>query len=274
MLLSLDTGVSALDQFQQDLNVVGNNIANVNTVGFKEANMEFSDTLSQTVGTSAAGPDQVGTGVQTGSIVNAFTQGTFTNTAVPSNVAINGNGFFVVKDPASGEEYVTRDGDFTVNSSGDLVTSSGMNVQGYTAANGATGTTIGNLQVSNTVTGSTASVQSYTIGTDGTINLQLSDGTEASGGQILMQNFTAPTQLQNVGGNLYSGLTSAGELAAPVAPGTSGTGTLVAGSLEMSNVDLTDQLAALIIAQRGFEANSETVTTSNDILQDLVNLKH
>jgi len=273
MLLSLDSGVSALDQFQQDLDVIGNNIANVDTVGFKAANVEFADALSQTIGSNAAGSEQIGTGVVTSSITDAFTQGTMTSTGVPSNLAINGNGFFLVKDPSSGEEYVTRDGNFTVNSSGYLVTSTGMMVQGYTSS---TGTTAGNIQISNANApgGDTSAVQSYTINSDGTVSILLADGTQFSGGQILLQNFTAPTQLTSVGDNLYTGMTNAGQLAAPVAPGSSGTGNLVAGSLEMSNVDLATQLTDLITAQRGFEANAQTITTSNDILQDLVNLKH
>ncbi len=274
----MDSGVSALDQFQQDLDVIGNNIANVDTVGFKGANVEFADTLSQTIGSSSAGPEQIGTGVETGSISDSFTQGSITSTGVPSNVAINGNGFFVVANPSSStEDYYTRDGDFTVNSSGYLMTSSGMYVQGYTASAGATGTTVGNIQITNTSTAAAdqgATVQSYTIGSDGSISIELSDGNTISGGQILVQNFTAPTELQSVGGNLYTGGSAAGPLTAAVAPGTSGTGSLVAGSLEMSNVDLATQLTALITAQRGFEANAQTVTTSNDILQDLVNLKH
>jgi flagellar hook protein FlgE len=273
MLLSMDSGVSALDQFQQDLDVIGNNIANVDTVGFKSANVEFADALSQTIGASAAGSEQIGTGVVTSSITDAFTQGSITNTGVASNLAINGNGFFVVKDPSSGEEYVTRDGDFTVNTSGNLVTSNGMLVQGYTAAGS---TTVGNIQVSNAnaPAGDTSAVQSYTINSDGTVSILLADGTQFSGGQIVLQNFTSPTQLISVGDNLYNGLTNAGPLTAPVAPGSNGLGSLVAGSLEMSNVDLASQLTDLITAQRGFEANAQTVTTSNEILQDLVNLKH
>lgn len=273
MLLSLDSGVSALDQFQQDLDVIGNNIANVDTVGFKSANVEFANALSQTIGSNSAGSEQIGTGVLTNSITDSFTQGSITSTGVASNLAINGNGFFVVKDPSSGEEYVTRDGDFTVNSSGYLVTSNGMMVQGYTSS---TGTTMGNIQISNANApgGDTSAVQSYTIGSDGTVNIQLADGTQFVGGQVLLQNFTAPTQLTSVGDNLYNGMANAGALTAPVAAGSSGTGSLVSGSLEMSNVDLATQLTDLITAQRGFEANAQTVTTSNDILQDLVNLKH
>lgn len=277
MLLSLDSGVSALDQFQQDLNVIGNNIANVDTVGFKSANMQFADALSQTLGANSAGVEQIGTGVVTSSITDAFTQGSITSTGVPSNLAIDGNGFFVVQDPSSGEQYVTRDGNFTVNSQGYLVTSTGMYVQGYTSSGGTLGTSTGSIQISSASAPAghtTSAVQSYTIGSNGDVNILLADGTQYTGGQILLQNFTSPTQLTSVGNNLYNGMANAGPLATPGAPSSSGLGTLVSGSLEMSNVDLASQLTALITAQRGFEANAQTVTTSNEVLQDLVNLKH
>jgi flagellar hook protein FlgE len=272
MLLSMDSGVSALDQFQQELNMIGNNIANVETVGFKSANMEFATALSDSLGSNAAGVLQIGTGVLTSSITNQFTQGSITSTGVQTNMAINGNGFFVVKDPSSGQEYVTRDGNFTVDTNGYLVTSTGMRVQGYTDA---TGTTIGDIQVNNANApgGDTAAVQSFTFGSDGTLNILLADGTQYASGQVLLQNFVSPTQLSNVGNNLYSGMTNAGPLAAPLAPGGNGLGNLVTGALEMSNVDLAGQLTALITAQRGFEANAKTITTSNEVLQDLVNLK-
>jgi flagellar hook protein FlgE len=273
MLLSMDSGVSALDQFQQDLNVIGNNIANVDTVGFKSSNMQFANALSQTIGDNAAGVEQIGTGVLTSSIASTFTQGSIVNTEVPTNMAINGNGFFQVKDPVSGQTYVTRDGNFSVDSNGFLVTSTGMRVQGLTAAGG---TTTGDIQISNANApgGDTSPVQSYTFGSNGDVNILLADGTTFTSGQIMLQNFTAPTQLVSVGNNLYTGQANAGQLAAPEAPTSNGLGTLVGGSLEMSNVDLATQLTDLITAQRGFEANAQTVTTSNEVLQDLVNLKH
>lgn len=273
MLLSLDSGVSALDQFQQDLNVIGNNIANVDTVGFKSANMQFADALSQTIGDNSAGVEQVGTGVVTSSIADTFTQGSITSSGVPTNMAIDGNGFFLVKDPTSAEEYVTRDGNFTVDSNGYLVNSVGMRVQGYTSS---ADTTIGDIQISNTNApgGDTSPVESYNFGSNGDVNVQLADGTTFTAGQVLLQNFTAPTQLTSVGNNLYNGMSNAGPLTTPGAPTANGLGTIVSGSLEMSNVDLASQLTALITAQRGFEANAQTITTSNEVLQDLVNLKH
>lgn len=273
MLLSLDSGVSALDQFQQDLNVIGNNIANVDTVGFKSANMQFANALSQTLGDNAAGVEQIGTGVLTSSIANTFTQGSIVSNGVPTNMAVDGNGFFLVKDPTSGESYATRDGNFTVDSNGFLVNSIGMRVQGLTTAGG---TTIGDIQISNANApgGDTSPVESYTFGSNGNVNISLADGTQFTSGQIMLQNFTAPTQLSSVGNNLFNGMSNAGPLTTPEAPTTNGLGTIVSGSLEMSNVDLASQLTALITAQRGFEANAQTITTSNEVLQDLVNLKH
>jgi len=203
MLLSLDSGVSALDQFQQQLNVVGNNIANVNTVGFKSADVNFADALSQTLGSTSAGSTQVGSGVLTASITNQFTQGSITSTGVQTDMAVNGNGFFLVKDPSTGASYVTRDGEFTEDTNGYLVTSTGMRVQGYTDAGL---TTQGDIQINNTgaPAGDTSAVQSYTFGSDGKLSVQLADGTQFTRGQILLQNFTNPEQLLKVGNNLFS----------------------------------------------------------------------
>ncbi len=273
MLLSMDSGVSALDQFQQQLNVIGNNIANVATSGFKSANVEFADALSQTVGQNAAGSEQVGTGIVTSSITNQFTQGSIVNTGVPTNMAVNGNGFFLVKDSASGQSYVTRDGNFSVDPNGFLVTSQGMRVQGYTDS---THTTMGDIQISNAGApgGDTSAVQSYAFDSNGNANILLADGTQYNGGQILLQNFTSPTQLVSVGNNLYNNMANAGGLPAPLAPSTNGLGNIQTGSLETSNVDLAGQLTQLISTQRAYEANTKVITTSDEILQDLVNLGH
>jgi flagellar hook protein FlgE len=210
--------------------------------------------------------------VLTDSITNDFTQGSITSTGVQTDMAVNGNGFFLVKDPSSGQQYVTRDGEFTVDNNGNLVTSNGMRVQGYSDSGL---TTQGDIKVDNTGApgGDTSAMQSYTFGSDGTLTVQLADGTQFTRGQVLLQNFSNPDQLLKVGNNLYSGLTAAGPLAAPVAPSSNGLGSLVTGSVEMSNVDLAGQLTSLITVQRAFEANTKVITTSDEILQDLVNLK-
>ncbi len=269
MLLSLDSGISALGQFQQKLNVIANNIANVETVGFKSAKINFADTLSQTLsGPSPGGTMQVGTGIHTASITNQFTQGATTSTGALNDLAINGNGFFLVKDPSTGSSFVTRDGHFSIDDNNYLINSSGMRVQGYTDN---TLSTVGDIQINNN-TGSTNEVDSWTFTDDGKINLTLDDGTSVLRGQILLQNFSSPQQLLKVGNNLYSGISLAGPLAAPVAPGDSGVGRLSPG-LEMSNVDLAHELASLITTQRAYEANTKVITTSDEILQSLVNLK-
>ncbi len=266
----MDSGVSALNQFQQQLNVIGNNIANVNTVGFKSADVEFANALSQNIGSNAAGTEQIGTGVTTSSITNQFTQGSLTSTGVGTNLAVNGNGFFLVKDTVSGQNYVTRDGNFTVDSSGYLVTSTGMRVQGYTDSSH---TTTGDIQISNAGApgGDTSAVQSYSFDSGGNVNILLADGTQYTSGQIQLQNFTSPTQLVSVGSNLYTGMANAGPSTAG-SPGTTGLGNVISGSLEMSNVDLAGQLTSLITTQRAYEANAKVITTSDQILQDLVNL--
>jgi flagellar hook protein FlgE len=280
MLLSLDSGVSALDQFQQNLNVIGNNIANVNTVGFKSASVNFADALSQTLGSRPSGSMQVGTGVTISGIVNQFTQGAISSTGSQSDLAINGNGFFLVNDPVSGQQYATRDGQFTVDPNGYLITSNGMRVQGYTDG-GLTAT--GDIRIDNTGATTTdgsgnavadsSAVQSYTIGSDGKINVLLTDGTQFTRGQILLQNFSNPEQLTKAGNNLFSGLSAAGPMSQSSAPSSSGLGNLISGAVEMSNVDLAGQLTSLITTQRAYEANTKVITTSDEILQDLVNLK-
>jgi flagellar hook protein FlgE len=273
MLLSFDSGVSALEQFQVGLNTIANNIANVNTTGFKSSTVDFADTLSQTLGSNAAGSEQVGSGVATAAITTNYAQGSFSATGGASDLGIQGNGFFLVKDPTTGMSYATRDGQFTKDNNGYLVTSNGMRLQGYSDAGLSS---IGDIQLDNTgaPVGTTATVSSFNInGTTGKISVNLSDGQSFTRGQVLLQSFTYPNQLQKAGGNLYTDLSAAGPLATPTAPSASGPGTLLVGQVEMSNVDLASELTSLITTQRAYEANSKVITTSDEILQSLVNLK-
>ncbi len=274
MLGSLDSAISALDQFQQGLNVTANNIANVNTVGFKAATVNFADTFSQVLGnTVSAGPLQVGTGVTTSSISSDFSTGAITAANSPNDLAINGPGFFTVKDPTTGATYATQDGTFKVDQNGYLVTSNGMQVQGYSDAGL---TTLGPIKIDNAGApgGDTSAVSGYTIGSHGEVNVELADGTTSfTRGQILLQNYSSPQNLINVGNNQYANLAAANPLAAPVAPGTSNLGSISSGQLEGSNVDLAGQLASLIVTQRGYEANAKVISTTDQILQDTNNLK-
>jgi len=209
----------------------------------------------------------------TGSITNDWSNGALNATGVASNLAINGNGFFVVQDPTTGAQYVTQDGTFSINSNGNLMTATGMYVMG---TNGSS-TTLAPIVINTTgmpsTSSPTATMTSYTFNAQGDITVSLSDGTAFTRGQVLLQNLTNPQALTSVGNNLYSNVASAGPLAAPAAPGSASLGTIVSGSLELSNVDLSAQMADLITAQRAFEANSKIVTTSDELLQDMVNLK-
>src|SRR5271168_4506401 len=136
MMSALTSAVSGLDSFQEQMDVIGNNIANLNTTGFKAGVVDFADTFSDTLqgpGTSTPAI-QIGTGVSVDAIDSNWSQGAITSTGTPSNLAISGNGFFEVLDPVTGANYLTQDGTFTVNASGDLVTASGDFVQGYTGS--------------------------------------------------------------------------------------------------------------------------------------------
>jgi len=274
MLTSLSSAVSGLDSFQQDMDVIGNNIANINTDGYKASRVNFADAFSDTLQAAGSGTVQVGTGVYDQNISNNWTQGAITSTGVTTDLAISGNGFFTVKDPTSGSSYVTQDGNFSVDSSGYLVTGGGQQVQGYSDA---ALSTLGSIKIDNTgaPSGDTAAVSSFTIDSAGKVNVTLADGITFTRGQVLVQNFQDPQALVSQTGNLFNNQANAGPTTAtPVAPGTNGLGTIQSGYLEISNVDLSQEMANLITAQRGFEANSKLVTTSDEVLQTLVNMKH
>ncbi len=279
MISSLQTGVSGLQQFQEELEIIGNNIANVNTTGYKSSNVEFEDAFSQSLGNSGNGnPVQVGTGVGTAATVLDYSQGPINNTGVPTDLAVNGQGFFVVKDPASGATYVTRDGEFGVDTNGYLVTNNGQRVQGYTGGGG--GGAIGDLQISDSAaiaalqntTSPAPALISYNINSLGQINAELGDGSSGIIGQVVLQNFANPQALQKQGNNLLSYTSAAGPLASPGAPGSGNLGQIQSGAVESSNVDLATQMATLITAQRAFESNTKIITTSDQILQDVNNL--
>ncbi len=281
MLGSLNSGVSGIQNFQQQMDVIGNNIANVNTTGYKSARVDFADAFSRTLRDSTAGNGtvggrpsiQIGTGVTTASIQNNYTQGTTVQTGVATDLSIAGQGFFVVRDSASGETFLTRSGDFQVDDSGYLVTAgSGLRVQGYSD----TGLgSIGDIRIDTTGAPVAGEMVSYSIGEDGKVTVKLNDAdkTQFTRGQVLLQNVRNPQALVKEGENLFSGLTAAGALTNPVVAGTNGTDKIDPGSLELSNVDLAGEFSTLISTQRAFQACARIVTTSDEMMQELVNLK-
>jgi len=288
MLRALQSGVSGIQQFQNRLDVIGNNIANSNTIAFKSARVDFADAFSQTLQVSSASSSgsgqagmQVGSGVTTSSVKNIFTQGALNRTGVGTDMAIDGDGFFVVRDPVSQVEYATRAGDFRLDSNNYLITNKGLRVQGFNAANNTSGGAQGDIQIDANLAPATtnppATLTTFSVGRDGNINVHMSDGTQFMRAQILLQRFSDPQALLKEGDNLYSGIASAGPLGGttPSAgqPGTSGLGGIESSALELSNVDLANEFASLIATQRGFQASARIITTSDEILQELVNLK-
>lgn len=274
MLRSLYSGASGMRSHQTRLDVIGNNIANVNTTGFKSGRAEFKDALSQTLqgGTSTTdhkhdtNPVQVGTGVNLATIFNDFRQGALRMTDRILDVAIEGNGFFVVQD-SSGNIYYTRDGNFFLtyddnSKTSYLVTSAGHQV----------------LDTQGTpITLINAPVKSISIGKDGSISYVDNSGTSRSTtNPIGLAVFGNPESLKKAGGNLYVEGANTQRLNSTsnyTQPGQGTAGTLASGYLEMSNVDLTKEFTDMIITQRGFQANARTITVSDTILEELINLK-
>lgn len=406
MLRSLFSGISGLRSHQQMMDVTGNNIANVNTTGYKGSQATFQDTLSQLVtpagapqnGTGGTNPAQIGLGVRLAGITTNFGQGATQNTGRSTDLMIQGDGFFAVGNGL--ETLYTRNGSFSFDANGFLVTSGGLKVQGWPAANGvinsnataqpiqlpigtqlppvATTTAAfgGNLPgdapydpaatppviptittsitvydamgapkslavtftrtaatdpagagwttsftldgvttagpafqfdgagartapVSSTVTVSGIDVdlskitsfagdstvnpasqngsalgtlQAFTISQDGTLVGVFSNGLKQPLGQLALVTFNNPPGLEKAGDSMYRNTVNSGPAQFGV-PGAAGRGSLQAGALEMSNVDLAQEFTNLVVAQRGFQANSRVITTSDEILQELVNLK-
>ncbi len=250
---------TGLDAQQTRMSVISNNLANVNTTGFKRGRAVFEDLLYQNVTQAGGATSQntenptglsVGTGVRVVATEKTFTQGSALQTGSNLDVLIQGRGFFQVLEPEGNLAY-TRDGSFRVDSEGRLVTSSGYEIQ-----------------PSITVPGD---AQSVTIGLDGTVQATLAGQTSPTSlGTLQLADFINPAGLQPKGQNLF--LETAASGSPQVAnPGLQGIGTLVQGSLEGSNVNVVEELVSMIETQRAYEMNSKAISTSDQMLQYLNN---
>lgn len=409
MMRSMFAGVSGLRNHQTRMDVIGNNIANVNTVGYKTSRVTFADTLYQTLKGATApqnnrggiNPQQVGLGVSLASIDVLHTPGNLQTTGVNTDLAIQGNGFFILSD--GNQEYYTRAGNFSMDTSGRLVYSNGLQLQGWLADNDGniytsnpmqgitlpinstidpkatsriiltgnlnSGTansdsfarnvevydSLGNTHIltitftktaenqwdysvvdenGNPVTGGTGNIEfnpanghldpasittinltydptggaaanqpiqidlsaltqqhatesnigygqdgyemgyldTYKIDSSGTVVGVFTNGLTKNIAQIAVANFPNPAGLEKVGETMFRKTSNSGEPDKNV-PGVGGCGTISPGTLEMSNVDLSQEFTDMIVTQRGFQANSRIITTSDEMLQELVNLK-
>lgn len=267
MLRSMYSGISGMKNFQTKLDVIGNNIANVSTAGFKKGRVTFQDMMSQTT-TAAQGAtanrggvnaSQVGLGSQLGSIDNIQTQGFRQTTNGPLDLSIQGDGMFILE--AGGETFYTRAGNFYLDENGAIVNPDGY----YLTGQDENGNPIDEITIP-------SEAQSFNIQSDGVVNYIDENGVNQVAGRIVLANFANPAGMEQAGSNLFLATPNAGAENRG-APDADGRGSLVSGSLEMSNVDLAEEFTEMISAQRGFQANTRIITTSDEILQELVNLK-
>ena len=279
MLRSLFAGISGLRTNQTMLDVTGNNIANANTTGFKSSTTVFADTLSQQLTAASGGnaerggtnPVQIGLGVQLAATTTNFNQGSAQTTGRPTDLMLQGDGFFVLRD--GGENVYTRAGAFTFDQTGTLVAPSGMRVQGY-ALDGAGMPTGGLIDVNLDVVTPPPGVEltSYSIAADGKVRGVYSDGIQRDICQLAVADFNNPAGLDKIGDTAFRESANSGGAELGVA-GEGQRGQVMAGALEMSNVDLSAEFTNLILAQRGFQASSRVITTSDQVLEELVNIK-
>lgn len=291
LIESLNTGVSTIKAFSNGMKVVGNNIANVNSVGFKSSRVEYSDSFSNSLQRSAPNDGgngsnqvskQIGTGVNTQVVSANFNQGPIEESGIGTDMAITGQGFFTVRDAVNGENFVTRAGNFRVDDRGYVVNSDGFRLRGLTggAPPATAPSALGDIQIAYTpVNSGDPTFDNFTINTQGDVIFQLSDGSSFTSATILLQRFLDPQALNAEGNGLYSGIDSAGAVGGTALtlannePGTNGLGKIRAGALELSNTDLTQEFANIIVAQRSFQAGARVVTVSDSIIEEIVNLK-
>ena len=273
MIRSMWSAVSGLRNHQIYLDVTGNNIANVNTHGYKSTRAVFEDSLSQVVrgasapdqenGVGGMNPSQIGLGVRLGQILGNFTQGGLQVTNVATDIAIQGDGFFVIDK--GGEKFYTRNGAFSLDKEGFLVTSDGSYVM-----SGSDGTE--KIQIS------AEDWQSFQIAPNGVISgVAVGDPTGTLvqiGEPLVLAKFNNAPGLERVGGTMFRQTLNSGDpvLSQPADKET-GMGLVTSGTLELSNVDLAGEFTNLNMAQRGFQANSKIVTASDEVLQDLISMK-
>jgi flagellar basal-body rod protein FlgG len=261
MIRSLYTAATGMTAQQLNMDVIANNLANVNTTGFKRSRADFQDLLYQNgraAGVAASQGSQVPTGIQIGlgtraaAVERIQSYGDFRQTGNPLDLIVEGEGFFQVQLP-DGQLGYTRDGSFKVDSQGRLVTSDGYALQAEVTippeANGR-----------------------ITISQDGTVSTSPQGGTVQQLGQVQLAKFINATGLESVGRNIFRPTAASGD---PITgtPGLEGFGTIGSGFLEMSNVKVVEEMVDMITAQRAYEINSKSIQAADEMLQLANNLR-
>ena len=263
MFRALYTAASGMLAQQLNLDNIANNLANASTTGFRGTRLQFQDLIYQEMvvpGSAATQQTTVSAGLQIGLGTRASasevlqTQGDFENTGNTLDLAIQGNGFFQVKQ-VDGEIAYTRAGTFHLDQQGNIVTANGDPLQPSVAIpNGAT---------------------TISVGTDGTITVTMPGQTNAQQvGTIQLANFPNPGGLLSNGNNLFTPTTASGDPIVGTPGGSEGLGTLQQGMLEASNINVVDQFIQMIVTQRAYESNSKVVQAADQMLQDVNQMSH
>ena len=261
MIRSLWTSATGMQAQEMNIDVIANNLANVNTSGFKKSRAEFQDLLYESIRPAGAASSQdttVPTGIQLGhgtrpaAVQKMFSQGDFQNTQNELDWAIEGDGFFQIELP-NGETSYSRSGEFKLDADGRIV-----NPDGFP------------LLPELTIPTDTVSIS---VGMDGTVSvIQADDPTPTEIGSLQLARFVNPAGLRSLGKNLYVPTEASGSEITGT-PGETGLGTIAQGFLEMSNVSVVDEMVSMITAQRAYETNSKVIQTADDMLQMANNLK-
>lgn len=261
MIRALKTASTGMSAQKNYIDVIANNLANVNTTGYKRSSIEFQDLLYETIRSTGVADDmqrytptqlQVGYGTRPIATQKSFSQGEMQQTDNPLDIAIQGNGFIQV-DLADGSYGYTRDGSIKLSADGTLVTSEGYKIEP-------------NIVIPREAT-------NINISKNGMVSVLVGGDPEpVELGQITLATFMNPAGLKNMGGNLYKETAGSGQPEVNT-PGSNNTGTLAQGYLEASNVEVVDEMVQMIMAQRAYEINSKVITTSEQMLATINNLK-
>lgn len=292
MLNSMYSGISGMKANQTKMDVIGNNIANVGTTAFKKSTTRFSDTLYQgkinasgsSVNLGGINPSQVGTGVKVSGIFKSFNQGSLQPTGRPADLAIDGDGFFLVAkgdptDPDSLEIQYTRDGSFSIDEEGNLITADGWRVLGKELdENGDPTGDLVPINIPQTYTppqGVEQKVVAFNISVNGNgvVTITLEDSTKHDISMLELGLFINPEGMESVGGNRYIPTPNSGDVTYLTYADSKSFGWINQGYIEMSNVDLAEEFVDMIVTQRSYQATSKVITTSDEMLQEVLNLK-
>ncbi len=259
MIRAMWTAATGMTAQQLNVDTIANNLANVNTTGFKRSKIEFQDLLYQkpkAAGAETGGGNIIPTGIEVGNgarvaaTSKVFTQGQLTSTGENLDVALQGDGFFEVQRPDGTLAY-TRDGSFKLNAQGQVVTIDGLPVlSGFQPV--------------------PAGATNVAISEDGSVTVQTASGSQTF--RLTLTRFSNPAGLRSLGGNLYEETAASGTPEAGN-PGENGFARTIQGYVEASNVNIVEEMVNLIVAQRAYEINSKSVQSSDEMLQNVANMK-